>query len=159
MIERGREGIQLTARDHARTPMQWDASANAGFSTKSDAKTWMRVMDSYREGLNVADQDNDPDSTLNFYRRMLALRKEHKDLFVLGKFELFDKTNEKTMIYTKTARDGSRAALVVLNFSAEPQPFEVPEPLKGKSAELLFSTTGNDETSKLAAYEARVFLY
>ena len=159
LLERGREGIQLTARDHARTPMQWDSSPNAGFSSKPDAKTWMRVMESYREGLNVADQENDPNSTLNFYRKMLALRKEHKDLFILGKFELLDKANEKTMIYTKTAQDGSRSALVVLNFSAEPQPFEIPDSLKDKSGELLFSTTDNDGASKLSAYEARVFLF
>ncbi|GAA5971316.1 hypothetical protein JCM8115_000995 [Rhodotorula mucilaginosa] len=159
LLERGREGIQLTARDHARTPMQWDSSPNAGFSSKPDAKTWMRVMESYREGLNVADQENDPNSTLNFYRKMLALRKEHKDLFILGKFELFDKANEKTMIYTKTAQDGSRAALVALNFSAEPQSFEVPDSLKDKSGDLLFSTTDNNGASKLGPYEARVFLF
>ena len=159
LLERGRDGIQLTARDHSRTPMPWDSSPNAGFSTNADAKPWMRVMDSYREGLNVAVQEEDPNSTLNFYRKMLALRKEYKDVFILGQFELLDKKNEATMIYTKTAQDGSRAALVVLNFTAESQSFEVPATLKGKIGQLLFSTVDGEENSKLAAYEARVFLY
>ncbi|POY71041.1 hypothetical protein BMF94_5967 [Rhodotorula taiwanensis] len=160
LVERGREGIQLTARDHARTPVQWDSSTNAGFSTNPNAKPWMRVMESYKEGINVADQENDPNSTLNFYRRMLALRKEHKDLFILGKFQLFDKANEKSMVFSKTAQDGSRAALVVLNFSAEPQSYEVPEALKAKSeGKLLFSTLDGNGEGPLDAYEARVFLF
>ena len=159
LLERGREGIQLTARDHSRTPMQWDASPHAGFSTNADAKPWMRVMDSYREGLNVADEEKDPNSTLNFYRKMLGLRKEYKDLFGLGHFELFDKKNEATMIYTKTAQDGSRAALVVLNFTAESRSFEVPATLKDKIGQLLFATVEGEADSMLAAYEARVFLY
>ncbi|POY75562.1 hypothetical protein BMF94_1465 [Rhodotorula taiwanensis] len=160
LLERGREGIQLTARDHSRTPMQWDSSHNAGFSTKEGAKPWMRVMESYKEGINVAAQEDDPESTLNFYRRMLALRKEHKDVFVLGKFDLHDKENEQTMIYTKTSQDGSRVALVALNFTSEPQAFDVPSSLKDKSTgKLLFSTVGGKSDGKLEAYEARVILY
>ncbi|GAA5901831.1 hypothetical protein JCM6882_008684 [Rhodosporidiobolus microsporus] len=158
LVERGRAGIQLTARDHARTPMQWDSSKNAGFSTNPDAKPWMRVMESAYEGINVADQENDPNSTLNFYRKLLALRKEHSELFTLGKFELFDKTNDKTMVYTKTALDGSKTALVALNFSAEQQSYEVPSSLKGKDGKALFSTLGS-EGQQLKPYEAAVFLY
>ncbi|POY75559.1 hypothetical protein BMF94_1462 [Rhodotorula taiwanensis] len=160
LLERGREGIQLTARDHSRTPMQWDSSHNAGFSTKEDAKPWTRVMESNKEGINVAAQEDDPESTLNFYRRMLALRKEHKDVFVLGKFDLHDKENEQTMIYTKTSQDGSRVALVALNFTSEPQAFDVPSSLKDKSTgKLLFSTVGGNSEGELEAYEARVILY
>lgn len=116
-------------------------------------------MESYREGLNVADQESDPTSTLNFYRKMLALRKAHKDLFVLGTFELFDGANEKTMVYTKTAQNRNRAALVVLNFTAESQPFEMPDVLPGHMGHLLFSTTDKESGSALDAFEARVFLY
>lgn len=160
LLERGRKGIQLTARDHARTPMHWDSTHNAGFTPNSNAKPFMRVMESYKEGINVADQENDPESVLNFYRKMLALRKEYRDLFMLGQFELVDKENEKTMSYIKTAQDGKSAALVVLNFSAEPQAYEVPTSLEHRSGgKLLLSTTGGDGNGKLGAYEARVFLY
>lgn len=140
--------------------MHWDSTHNAGFTPNSNAKPFMRVMESYKEGINVADQENDPESVLNFYRKMLALRKEYRDLFMLGQFELVDKENEKTMSYIKTAQDGKSAALVVLNFSAEPQAYEVPTSLEHRSGgKLLLSTTGGDGNGKLGAYEARVFLY
>ncbi|GAA5917560.1 hypothetical protein JCM5296_004356 [Sporobolomyces johnsonii] len=159
LLERGKAGIQLTARDHARTPMQWDSSPNAGFSVNPDAKTWMRVMDSYQDGLNVAAQENDAKSTLNFYRALLRLRKEHQDLFVEGRFELHDKDHDKTMVFTKTAPDGARTALVVLNFSPDQQAFEVPAKLADGKGKLLFSTVANDDVPELEAYEARVYLY
>ncbi|GAA5864103.1 hypothetical protein JCM8547_005135 [Rhodosporidiobolus lusitaniae] len=160
LVERGRAGIQLTARDHARTPMQWDSTAQAGFSSNSKAKTWMRVMESYKDGINVADQENDDKSTLNFYRYMLKLRQEHRDVFVLGRFDLHEKENEKTFLYTKTAQDGSKTALVALNFSPEVQSFKVPELLAGKEGKLLVSTLGSDGKKKeLQPYEALVYIF
>ncbi|BGP06720.1 hypothetical protein JCM10049v2_002544 [Rhodotorula toruloides] len=159
LLARGKAGIQLTARDHARTPMQWDRSPNAGFSKNSKVKPWMRVMDSYLEGINVADQENDPESVLNFYRRLLKLRNEQRELLVLGKFDLVDPQNSKTMVYTKTSRDGSKKALVVLNFSSEKQPLEIPADLQGKPSKMLFSTLENAADAELAAYEARVFVF
>lgn len=159
LLARGKAGIQLTARDHARTPMQWDRSPNAGFSTNSKVKPWMRVMDSYLEGINVADQENDPESVLNFYRRLLKLRNEQRELLVLGKFDLVDPENSATMVYTKTSRDGSKKALVVLNFSGEKQPLEIPADLQGKPSKMLFSTLDNAADAELAAYEARLFVF
>ncbi|BGP20095.1 hypothetical protein JCM10213v2_008230 [Rhodosporidiobolus nylandii] len=159
LVERGEAGIRLTARDHARTPMQWDNTKNAGFSSNPDAKPWMRVMDSYSEGINVAAQQDDPNSTLNFYRFLLKLRQQYRDLFVTGLFELHDAENNETFVFTKTALDG-RVALVTLNFTATKQPFAVPEALAGKDGKLLFSTLGSDgEAKELGAYEARVYLY
>ncbi|GAA5996855.1 glycoside hydrolase family 13 protein [Rhodotorula paludigena] len=159
LLERGRAGIQLTARDHARTPMQWDGSENAGFSSNPDAKPWYRVMESYAEGLNVAAQEDDPNSTLNFYRQLVSLRKAHKDLFILGRFQLLDPGNDQTMLFTKTALDGSQVAFVALNFSAEKQPFELPIELTARQNQLLISTLGkSSESRELDAYEARVYL-
>jgi len=70
------DGLQRKARDHARNPMQWDDSPNAGFSLRGDAKPWMRVHDDHREW-NVAKQIGDPDSVLSFWKRMLGFRKGH----------------------------------------------------------------------------------
>ncbi|GAA6008276.1 hypothetical protein JCM10207_000063 [Rhodosporidiobolus poonsookiae] len=158
LVERGIEGIQLTARDHSRTPMQWGPGKNADFSTNPDAQPWMRVMDSYAEGINVAAQEDDPSSTLNFYRGLFKHRNAHKDVFVQGLFKLHDRDNEKTVIYTKESRDGSRTALVVLNFTAEAQTFDIPSSLSGKKGDLLFSTLDNT-ADELKAYEARVYIY
>ncbi|GAA6041810.1 hypothetical protein JCM8097_007172 [Rhodosporidiobolus ruineniae] len=160
LLDLGREGIQLTARDHARTPVQWSSEKNAGFSTNPDAKPWMRVMESAYEGLNVADQEHDPESTLNFYRKLIKLRQEERDTFVTGRFELHDAEGDKTMVFTKTALDGSKTALVALNFSPETQRFEVPAKLAGKDGKVLFATQGSDGAAKeLKPYEAIVYTY
>lgn len=77
--------LQLKARDHGRLPMQWDASPNAGFTTK-DATPWMTINNDYLQW-NVASQIDDPDSILSFWKRILALRKQLPDLFVYGAYE------------------------------------------------------------------------
>lgn len=146
LVKTGSDGIRITARDHARTPMQWDSSTAAGFSTSS--KTWMRVMDSYKD-INVAAQEGDPESPLHFYRHLLRLRKVHADSFVRGKFELQDPENESTMLYTKTS-DKSKLT-VQLNFTDKPQSVPAGE---GK---MLFSTLGGAQDT-LGPYEARLYM-
>ena len=111
LLEVGRAGIQLTARDHARAPMQWESTPGAGFSTSE--KTWMRVMDSSVD-INVADQVGDPSSVLEFYKSLIGLRRARQDIFVYGKFEMLDLDNEATVSFVK--RSGSSVVLVVLNF-------------------------------------------
>ncbi|KDE04133.1 hypothetical protein MVLG_05424 [Microbotryum lychnidis-dioicae p1A1 Lamole] len=123
----GKRGIQQTARDHARTPMQWNDDKNAGFSTAEN--TWMRAMDSYKE-INVAKQQGVDSSPLEHYRRLLALRKEHKDVFVYGHFEpSIDENNDHTYIYLKRSEDRSKKIVVALNFSGQAQTFQAPEGL------------------------------
>ena len=72
------DGLRRKARDHARNPMQWDGSQDAGFSFgKTDVnQPWMRVHDDYKEW-NVAKQQNDESSVLTFWKRMIAFRKKH----------------------------------------------------------------------------------
>ncbi|GAA5919274.1 hypothetical protein JCM1841_006536 [Sporobolomyces salmonicolor] len=112
-------------------------------------------MDSYKDGRNVAAQKGDAKRTLNFYRALLRLKKGHEDLFVEGSFE----DNDKTIVVTKTAPAGARAALVVLTFSPDKQAFEVPATLADGEGKLLFSTVAHDDVPELEAYEARVYLY
>ena len=71
--------LMAKSRDNARTPMQWDDSENAGFTTGTP---WLKVNPNYRE-INAAAQTDDPDSVFSFYRRLIALRKEHA-VFVDG---------------------------------------------------------------------------
>jgi len=68
------ESIYAKGRDNARTPMQWDAGENAGFTT---GEPWLKVNPNYTE-INVAAQLDDPDSILNYYRRLIALRKRER---------------------------------------------------------------------------------
>lgn len=67
--------IRLKGRDNARFPMHWDKSPNAGFSA-SNVKPWIKMNDESAD-INVQQQDGDPDSVLNYFRRLLHMRKQH----------------------------------------------------------------------------------
>lgn len=75
-MEAAMDGVAHLARDHARTPMQWDDSANRGLST---GVPWMRTHDNYEE-INVKKQLGEAGSPLQFWKRLLQFRKEHRHL-------------------------------------------------------------------------------
>jgi len=104
---------QMKSRDNARTPMQWDDSPQAGFTSSS--KPWMRLHDNYKT-VNAAAQVDDPTSVYHCWRQVLEKRKAHKDIFVYGDFDLVDQPNEKVFAYKRIAADG-QTALVVSNFT------------------------------------------
>ena len=87
------------SRDNARTPMQWSDEANAGFTT---AKPWLKVNENYK-AINVAAQEKDPSSVLNYYRRLVALRKsdEFKELFTYGRCVPAYEDTDGIMAYTE----------------------------------------------------------
>ncbi|KAI1487628.1 glycoside hydrolase family 13 protein [Biscogniauxia mediterranea] len=143
-LERTMHGLRILARDHARLPFQWDASApHAGFSSPSaKRKPWMRVHDNYRE-VNAEGQAGDPGSVLSFYKTVLRVRKSRglRGLFVFGNFRLREEADEELFAYMKEenkdeeeedAREGRdnnnnnkrrrrirKKAFVVLNFSRQ----------------------------------------
>ena len=109
--------LDAIGRDNARTPYQWDGTLYAGFST---AKPWLRVNPNHTE-VNAARELCDPDSVLNFFRRVVTLRKEHPDL-VYGSFRLVDADNPQVFAYL---REGTgRNYLTVLNFSPKAARFD-----------------------------------
>ena len=101
------------SRDNARTPMQWDSSKQAGFT---ESIPWLAVNDNYTN-LNVAIQENEPDSVLNYFRQMIHLRKSNLTL-IYGAFELVDENNSQLFAYTRQLNN--EQLLVVLNFSDSP---------------------------------------
>jgi alpha-glucosidase len=111
----GKTGWPLEkGRDGERTPMQWSASANAGFS---NAEPWLPVAPSYRTH-NVATESKDPDSVLNLYKKVLALR--HKNTALLdGSYTALNEDDVNVMSYLR--RYQGKAVLVALNMSAVPQ--------------------------------------
>lgn len=141
--------INLVARDHARSPVQWDDSEYAGFST---GKPWTRVNDNYKE-INVASQVNDPNSLFSFWKKALEYRKEFKDLFIYGSFNVKDIDNQKTFTFTK--EKGSQKAVVVTNFTAENVPYE--QPVDGK-LKLLYTNADSFNEATLGPYEGRVYI-
>jgi alpha-glucosidase len=119
-------------RDPERTPMQWDDSANAGFSG-AGIQTWLPVGPDYAQ-VNVAAQLNDPASMLNFTRKLLALRRATPALNT-GDYQSVHQGNADCLVYQR--RWGDDRWLVTLNFSGQPQTVSLPG---GGSARLALST-------------------
>jgi oligo-1,6-glucosidase len=119
------ENSKFGCRDNGRTPFQWDATKFAGFST---AEPWLKVNPNY-ETLNAQAQENDPNSTLNYFRNIVKLRKENPVL-VYGKYTLIDKENASVYAYTREYE--GKKMLVVLNFTAQNATVKIGKQ-KGKS--------------------------
>jgi len=113
------QGQKISGRDNGRTPFQWDDSRNAGFT---DGIPWLKVNPNYKK-INVAVQDKDHHSVLNYFRRMIKLRKQ-LPVLVYGKYELLDRGNEKIYAYTRTL--DKKKILIVLNFSETNTIFNIP---------------------------------
>ena len=125
-------------RDPERTPMQWDASAQAGFS--SNPHTWLPVTSDY-PGVNVASESADSDSLLNWYRRLIALRRSNAALRG-GRMVMLDDTNTRVLTFARVAADGT-AVLVSLNMSPTRQTVSLalaPAGLRGGQLTTLLSS-------------------
>lgn len=107
---------QKKSRDNARTPMQWDSSPNAGF-TSVNSTPWMTANPNFTE-VNAESQVNDPGSPFSYWKSMLAMRKKYKDIVVYGNFEILDETNEKVIAYLRQSEKGEKM-LVLCNFSPQ----------------------------------------
>lgn len=118
--------ISLRNRDNARTPVQWNAEKNAGFT---QGTPWLMVNPNYTE-INVAAQEQDENSVLAFYKELIALRKnpEYKETFVYGDVIPFEEDRHNLMAYH---RKGEKDLLVIGNFQKEEQ--KVTLPSKGKN--------------------------
>jgi glycosidase len=104
--------IGKSGRDNARSPMQWDATENAGFSTGTP---WITVNPNYRT-VNAAARIGDPDSVWNYYRRLIRLRKEHP-VMVYGNYKLLFPEDEKLFVYRRNFE--TQSLLVICNFSPD----------------------------------------
>lgn len=140
---------KISARDNARTPFQWDASENAGFTT---GQPWIKVNENYKT-VNVAAEEKDPASCLNYFRKAVQLRKNNL-ILVYGKYELVDKGNTKVYAYTREM-DGHKL-LVALNFSKETAHFDAHRSLSG-SPVLLGNYPVSSADGTLKPYEAVVY--
>ncbi|KAJ8487936.1 hypothetical protein ONZ45_g14138 [Pleurotus djamor] len=107
------DGLQLKARDHGRTPMQWDDTTNAGFTTGTP---WMRVNEDYK-ACHAKDQMNDDESVLSFWTKAIKFRKENSVL-VYGEFTELCPVHKQIFAYLK-ALPNAATALVLLNFTTE----------------------------------------
>ena len=111
------EGQKLSARDNGRTPFQWDSSYAAGFTK---GHPWLKVNPNYKE-VNAASEEKDSASVLNYFRRIVKLRKENL-VMVYGKYFLLDKENPNVYAYLREL--GDKKFLVLLNFKSSPASLE-----------------------------------
>ena len=137
------------ARDNGRTPFQWDASENGGFS---NGKPWLKVNDNHIT-LNAEAQEKDPNSVLNYFRKMVELRKSNPVL-VYGKYTLLDKNNPNVYAYTREL-DGEKM-LILLNFTSKMA--KVKTGINTAKASLLINNyEGESSVTELRPYEAAVY--
>lgn len=119
------KAVARRSRDNARTPMQWTGEENAGFTAGTP---WLRVNSNYT-AINVEKETIDPNSVLNFYKKLIALRKdpEYKETVVYGALEPFMEDRHNLMAYY---RKGDKTLLVVGNYQWEEQEITLPSECK-----------------------------
>ena len=142
--------LKLISRDNARTPVQWDDTENAGFTTGTP---WITVNPNYKE-INAAVELKDPSSVFHYYQKLIALRKQYP-IIVYGKYELLLPEDENLFVYTREL--DNEKLLAVCNFSEQKQNFTVPEGFRG--AKCLISNVERSYDEKdivLEPYEAFV---
>ena len=122
--------IHLSSRDSSRTPMQWSADVNGGFSK---AKPWFFVNPNYKR-INVAAEEKDPESILNFYRKCLELRKRSKTL-ILGRYREYFPKDPNVYMYERSL--GKVRYLIVCSFSKLPMRLKIPRSYVGRKGQLL----------------------
>lgn len=145
--EEAMEAVHHFSRDSARTPMQWTADANAGFTT---GIPWLPVSENY-ENVNAASEEQDPESVLSWYRSMADLRSAHEEL-VEGSYE--EILSDSEQIYGFIRRGSSAEAIVLTNFSGGEAEYD---PALVDGAELLISSAGESRPGVLAPYESAVY--
>lgn len=142
--------LMLRSRDNARTPMQWNDSAQGGFTS---GEPWIRINSNYKE-INAAQQLGDPASVFHYYQKLIRLRKE-KDIIVYGDFEALYRDDDKIFAYTRKL--DQTKLLTVCNFSDQDAEMEIPEEFAG--AQCLITNLGRtvfDRNFVLRPYEAFV---
>ena len=125
-----RQNLLKNGRDNSRTPMQWNDTKNGGFTT---GEPWIMVNPNYKT-INVAAEERNPNSVLNYYKRIIKFRHNH-DAMVYGAFKVYDLDNPDVFAYTRGS--GNDRWLVLLNMSNKTIDFALPAGLGNSPGTLL----------------------
>jgi len=143
------EEQKQTSRENGRTPFQWDAKQNAGFTTGTP---WLKVNPNYVT-VNAAQQEKEPNSTLNYFKKLIQLRKKEPTL-IYGKFQLVDESNPAIFAYTRELN--GKKLLILLNFTSKNASAKTEINLK--TAKVLMNNYTTQSTSEeLRPYEAIIY--
>jgi oligo-1,6-glucosidase len=112
------ENKKQTSRENGRTPFQWDATANGGFTT---GKPWLKVNPNFTE-INAAAQEKDPNSVLNYYRKLVKIRKA-SPVLQYGKYTLLDHDNPNVFAYARELE--GKKVVILLNFTEKEAAFDL----------------------------------
>jgi len=144
------------SRDKNRTPMQWSNNPNGGFSP-ANVQTWLPVNPDYRRGINVRDQEHNPNSLLNYYRLLLQVR-NHSPALIAGDYIPLHNTSNEYLAFLRSIRPmlsetetkAGQTVLVILNFSdrALELDFTRAKEIKGQNLRILFSSAERLLTTK-----------
>jgi oligo-1,6-glucosidase len=140
------------SRDSARTPVQWSNEENAGFTTGTP---WFYVNENYKD-VNVAAQEEDEKSVLNFYRKAIALRKNLSSV-KNGNYKEYGKNSKS--FYTYSREDENEKLLVVCSFVGKTKAWKAPRGFDLLNAELLLCNYQMSNRETLAPYECRVYCW
>ena len=139
------------SRDSSRTPMQWDGTQYAGFT---EGRPWFYVNPNYTI-INVAQQEKDPDSILNFYRKAIELRQSLPSV----RFGDYKQCKSPDDLYMYTRQDSRQRLLVVCSFSSKKMRFKLPKSYHLEDAELVLQNYPKAEGLTLQPWECRVYLW
>lgn len=144
------KSVYAKSRDNARTPMQWDASENAGFTTGTP---WIKVNPNYTK-INAAAEEQDENSVFHYYRKLVHLRKEIP-VFTDGVFHMLLEQDENIFAYERAGE--TEDLLVICNFYGETLPCPLDEKREGMEL-LMHNYKDAAESEMLRPYEARMYL-
>ncbi len=145
------EYLKHISRDNARTPMQWDSSENAGFTT---GKPWISVNRNYPK-INAKVQLEDRSSVYHYYKKLIRLRHEHQ-IIIYGTYELLQAEDEQLYIYTRIL--GDDRLYVICNFTGIDLKYDVEDICNDNNRILLISNYEDDLNEFIRPYEAKVYL-
>ena len=137
------------SRDNARTPMQWDATANAGFTT---GKPWFALNPNYPQ-INAKSQVDDDQSVFNYYRQLIDLR-HHSDLIVYGSYQALDPEDNQVFAYKRHYQ--GQTLLVISNFTAESVTRDYGQ---DQASQRLIGNYADDAGTTLRPYETKVYQF
>lgn len=143
--------IAFHSRDNARTPMQWNDSKNAGFSTH---QPWLKVNANYPD-INVENALADPDSVFYYYQKLIKLRHE-LPVITNGKFGVLPGNDQDQDVFVYTRKNNDTTLFIIINFSDKQleRHYELPDAKK-----IIISNYDDDKTDELRPYEAKVYKF
>lgn len=143
--------IAFHSRDNARTPMQWNDSKNAGFSTH---QPWLKVNANYPD-INVENALTDPDSVFYYYQKLIKLRHE-LPVITNGKFGVLPGNDQDQDVFVYTRKNNDTTLFIIINFSDKQleRHYELPDAKK-----IIISNYDDDNTDELRPYEAKVYQF